>query len=76
MRDLKKGLNSKVDLGDIGIEKPSFSISEYIRVIRYARKPTREEFITISKIAGLGIVLIGVLGFLVYVILTELPGAL
>lgn len=76
MKDLKKELNSKVDLSDIGIEKPSFNLNEYIRVLRLARKPSRDEFFTISKIAGLGIVLIGMLGFFVYILLTELPSGL
>jgi protein transport protein SEC61 subunit gamma-like protein len=76
MRDLKKELNSKVDLSDIGIDKPTFKIDEYLRVLKLARKPTREEFLMISKIAGMGIILIGMIGFLIYVLLTELPRGL
>jgi protein transport protein SEC61 subunit gamma-like protein len=45
-------------------------------VLKLARKPTREEFLLISKISILGIALIGMLGFIIYVFLTELPKAL
>jgi len=41
-------LKDKFDLddmvGDMGISTPSMNIKEYIRVLRLARKPTREEF--------------------------------
>ena len=64
-------------LGDmnVNISAPKFNYREYIRVLKLARKPTREEFLTISKIAILGIALIGMLGFIIYVFLTELPKA-
>ena len=38
------------------------------RVIRITKKPTREEFQTIMKVAGLGMLLMGVLGFLISLI--------
>ena len=64
-------------LGDmnVDIDVPSFSLQEYIRVLKLARKPNREEFTMISKISILGITLIGVIGFIIYVFLTELPQA-
>ena len=63
-------------LGDLNIKTPSFNLQEYIRVLRLARKPTKEEFLTISKISILGIALIGILGFIIYIFLTELPKAI
>lgn len=41
---------------------------ECIRVLKITKKPTKEEFKTISKISGLGILIIGLIGFLVHVI--------
>jgi protein transport protein SEC61 subunit gamma-like protein len=38
------------------------------RVLKMARKPTNEEYEKTAKITGLGIVLIGALGFLCYII--------
>ncbi len=47
--------------------------SEYSRILRLTRKPTREEFLTIAKVAGAGILIIGVMGFIIYFFLTEIP---
>jgi len=33
------------------------------RVVRLSRKPRREEFIEVTKITGLGAVVVGVIGF-------------
>lgn len=43
-------------------------IKECARVLRITKKPTKEEFKTISKISGLGILVIGLIGFLVHLI--------
>ncbi|OFV68741.1 protein translocase SEC61 complex subunit gamma [Methanosarcinales archaeon] len=53
--------------------KVSDTINEYIRVLKLARKPTREEFLMISKIAGAGMLLIGLIGFIIYLLITVLP---
>ncbi|MCR3882788.1 protein translocase SEC61 complex subunit gamma [Methanotrichaceae archaeon M04Ac] len=60
---------------NVKIGAPKFNYKDYLRVLKLARKPTREEFKTISKISILGIALIGMLGFIIYVFLTELPKA-
>jgi len=44
---------------------------KYGRVLKMARKPTDEEFSKTSKITGLGIVAIGGLGFLIFLITAE-----
>ena len=41
---------------------------KYGRVLKMARKPTNEEVQKTAKIVGLGIVLIGALGFVIYII--------
>ena len=38
------------------------------RVFRVTKKPSREEFKVIVKISGLGIAIIGLLGFLIYLL--------
>jgi len=48
-------------------------LNEYLRILKLTRKPTKEEFSVIAKVAGLGILLIGLMGFVIYMILTELP---
>ena len=39
-------------------------ISEALRVLRVTRKPSRDEFLTISKVSAIGILLIGGIGFI------------
>ncbi|UZE92286.1 MAG: protein translocase SEC61 complex subunit gamma [Methanosarcinales archaeon] len=51
-------------------------LDEYIRVLRLARKPSREEFSMIAKVCIAGTALIGFIGFLVYCILDILPSLL
>jgi protein transport protein SEC61 subunit gamma and related proteins len=43
---------------------------KYGRVIKMARKPTRDEYVKTITITGLGLLLIGGLGFLIYLIWT------
>lgn len=43
---------------------------KYGRVLKMARKPTDEEFSKTSKITAIGILLIGGLGFLIFLIVT------
>ena len=57
-----------------GFEKPSLLqkfknyITECRRVLRVTKKPTNEEFKAIVKVSGLGILVIGAIGFLVQLI--------
>jgi protein transport protein SEC61 subunit gamma-like protein len=62
-QDLQNNLESRRDR--IGKGK-------YGRVLKMARKPTNEEYTKTSKITGLGIILIGGLGFLIFLITTQL----
>jgi len=70
-RDIKSKLN--LDNVDLGVTMPSTNVNEYLRVLKLARKPSREEFTMIAKISMAGIGLIGTLGFVIYALLTELP---
>ena len=55
-------------------EKPSFKAKarrfamECWRVLKVTKKPTKDEFKTIVKVSGLGILLIGLIGFLIQMI--------
>ncbi len=42
--------------------------AECKRVFRITKKPTKEEYQAIVKVSGLGILLIGLLGFIIHVI--------
>jgi protein transport protein SEC61 subunit gamma-like protein len=48
-------------------------LGEYIRVLKLTRKPTREEYTVIAKVAGAGILLVGLIGFIIYLLITVLP---
>ena len=39
-------------------------LGEYGRVLRVTKKPSRQEFISIMKVSGLGILAIGLIGFI------------
>ena len=59
-------------------EVTSFKIEEelfkkYWRVLKLARKPTRDEFSKIAIVAAAGIMLIGLVGFIIYEIMLVLP---
>lgn len=41
---------------------------KYGRVLKMARKPTNEEYEKTTKITGLGILLVGALGFVIYIL--------
>ena len=43
-------------------------VRESKRVLIVTKKPTKDEFKTIVKVSGLGILIIGVLGFLIQMI--------
>ena len=49
-------------------------LNEYIRVLKLTRKPSREEFSVIAKVAGAGILLVGFIGFIIYILITIIPG--
>lgn len=46
---------------------------KYGRVLRMARKPDQDEFVKVSKITSIGILVLGILGFGIYWLMTQLP---
>jgi len=50
-------------------------LSSYVRVLKLASTPSWEEFSQVAKIAGAGILLIGLLGFLIFTVMEFIPGA-
>lgn len=57
----------------ITVESIGQALRAHLRVLKLTKKPSREEFLTIAKVAGIGILAIGVIGFIIYVLLTMLP---
>ncbi len=43
-------------------------INECVRVLRVTKKPDKVEFITIVKASGLGILIIGMVGFIIQMV--------
>lgn len=41
-------------------------IQGYLRVLKITKKPTKEEFFASAKVTGLGLLVIGALGFVIY----------
>jgi protein transport protein SEC61 subunit gamma-like protein len=56
------------------ISKPDFKTDaiheelfrKYLRVLKLARTPTREEFTKIATVAAAGVLVVGLIGFLIY----------
>ncbi len=71
--DIKDKLDLDEMVGDMGVSMPSTNLGEYIRVLKLARKPSREEFTMIAKVSIAGMGIIGTIGFVIYALLTELP---
>lgn len=51
----------------------SKNLKAYLRVLKLTKKPSREEFLMIARVAGAGILVVGFVGFIIYVLLTEMP---
>jgi protein transport protein SEC61 subunit gamma-like protein len=49
-------------------ETTSQFIKQCRRVLQVSKKPDREEFVNVAKITGIGIIIIGVIGFAIYLI--------
>ena len=52
-----------------------YDLNSYIRVLKMASTPTKEDFIQVSKIAGAGIIIVGSIGFIIFVLMSLLPGS-
>ncbi len=56
-----------MNLKELLIKFKSF-VKESMRILKITKKPTRQEFKVIVKVSGLGIVIIGLIGFLIHII--------
>jgi protein transport protein SEC61 subunit gamma-like protein len=79
----REGVASKLSKQQEAFKEGRFSrkaierkIGEYRRILTLTRRPTREEFSTIAKVAALGIILIGAVGFLIYLAMVQVPESL
>jgi protein transport protein SEC61 subunit gamma-like protein len=70
-------LNSIRDqVKDVKISKVNVNeelFRKYWRVLKLARTPTRDEFQKIALVAAAGVVLIGLIGFVIYELMLVLP---
>lgn len=64
VEDIAEELQGKIEKKVSGIGK-----GKYARIIKMARKPGRDEYLKVLMITGAGIALLGVIGFLIYLIL-------
>ena len=62
------------------IAKPDvkFNVNEelfrkYWRILKLARTPTRDEFRKIALVAAAGVLIVGLIGFLIYIGMIPLP---
>ncbi len=44
----------------------------YMRVLKMARKPTTEEYMKTVEITGIGLIIIGLVGYLIYLLMYSL----
>jgi protein transport protein SEC61 subunit gamma-like protein len=49
-------------------------LTSYIRVLKLASTPTWDEFSKVAMVAGLGILLVGLIGFVIFAVMTFVPG--
>jgi len=49
-------------------DKLKNKLANYKRVVDVARKPTREDFVSSAKITATGIAILGVIGFVIFLI--------
>ena len=51
-----------------------YNVAAYLRVLKLASTPDWEEFSQVSLVAGAGIALVGLVGFLIFVVMRPLTG--
>ena len=51
-----------------------YDLTSYVRVLKLASTPSWEEFSRVALIAGAGVVLVGLLGFIIFMIMNFIPG--
>jgi len=62
-----------MEIPKLGINLNEELFRKYIRILKLARFPTRDEFTKIALVAAAGVVLIGIIGFAIYELFLILP---
>ncbi len=52
-----------------------YDLTSYVRVLKLASTPSWEEFSRVALIAGAGIVIVGLIGFVIFVLMNFVPGS-
>ena len=60
-----------VKISKINVNEELFR--KYWRVLKLARTPTRDEFSKIALVAAAGVLLVGMIGFVIYELMLVLP---
>ena len=47
------------------IKRIPYHVKEYVRILKISRKPNKEEFMKVAKITAVGMLIVGVIGFLI-----------
>ena len=58
---------------DIKVNVKEEFFRKYLRVLKLARTPTREEFTKIAIVAAAGVLIIGIIGFFIYEMFLFVP---
>jgi len=56
------------------LQKSKETLREYKRVLQVTKKPDRNEFLTVFKVSGIGILIIGAIGFAINMLYQALFG--
>jgi len=56
------------------LERFKLFVAECVRVLRVTKKPTKDEFKTIVKVTGVGIFVLGLIGFIAVMISYGIKG--
>lgn len=51
----------------------NLNVNDYIRVLKLAKTPSWQEFKQVALVAGIGVALVGLIGFVLFVIMRPLP---
>lgn len=60
-------MNLNFNIKDIK-EKILYALSETGRILKLTRKPRRKEYNDVAKTTGMGIILVGLMGFIIFLI--------
>ncbi len=56
------------------VDELKAKLQEYINVLKMARKPDKEEFLTTTKISVAVMFVVGLIGFIIYILMQVVPG--